>query len=123
MILRRKRLEFEKAVIITSIIYIFFLCYIFFKIKNLKKREIMFILLLSIVTPYNLLISRIANYQLITPFTFIYRYRVGFFSLLDTIFIIIILYNLKNIIKLKMKGIIKVLFIRDVLYIFVEQSC
>lgn len=118
MILRRKRLEFEKAVIITSIIYIFFLCYIFFKIKNLKKREIIFILLLSIVTPYNLLISRIANYQLITPFTFIYRYRVGFFSLLDTIFIIIILYNLKNIIKLKMKGIIKVLFIRDVLYIF-----
>ena len=112
-------MSYEQAKNITGVVYLLFLIYIIVSMKKYKNSPIIILLLVTIITPYNLLISKIANYQETTYFTFLYRTKISIFSLIDIYFFGIILIYFRKLLKIKTTKIIKIFLIRDIVYIII----
>lgn len=115
-------MNLDKALLLTNLFYIVFILYI---LRNCQKNRIGIlgaIVLIFMITPYNILISRVGNYNEAHLFNSIYRVKIMRLSIADIIMLGFSCYLL-IFKKLQLKkafnsmDIIKLIFIRDIIYI------
>lgn len=115
-------MNLDKALLLTNLFYVIFILYILR--YDQKNRIGIFgsIILIFMITPYNILINRVGNTNEIQLFNSIYRLKILGLSIADFIMlglssylVIFKRFQLKKIVK-SMK-IIKIIFIRDIIYI------
>lgn len=114
-------LDYNKAIIILGVSYLFTLFYFYIKTCKNKWNINIFIILTLLITPYNILITRISDTNKLEIINFLYRIKIYKLSLMDILLITYFLYfTIKNLKELKIKNdVIVIYFIRDIIFLII----
>ncbi len=115
-------MNLDKALLLTNLFYVIFILYI---VRYSQKNRIGIlgsIILIFMITPYNILINRVGNTNEIQLFNSVYRLKILGLSIADFIMLgfgcYLVIFKRSQLKKaISSMKIMKIIFIRDILYI------